>query len=151
MRSAVVAVLTLVAVSCADESKPGPVPVKCVDSCNPSACEISALEPDANACAVGQSMHTASLSALKLASPLCNSDDDCVIRSTAIDCKGVVRIDLCNDIMHRDAAARWDPDQLCTRILERTPDNGFRCAIQASCAGPAVARCRGGECVGAHL
>ena len=151
MRFVVVPLLTLILASCADDSKPGPLPLKCVDDGNPSACELSASEPDVNACALGQSMHTATLSALKLASPLCNSDADCVIRSTAIDCKGVVRINLCDDIMHRDAAARWNPDQLCTRILERTPDNGFGCAIQASCAGPTLARCRGGECVGAHL
>ena len=112
---------------------------------------MSQLEPDANACALGQSLHSAQLAALKLASPLCSVDADCVARSTAIDCRGVVRIDLCADIMHRDAAARWDPAQLCSRILERTPDNGLSCAIQASCAAPVHARCRGGECVRAHL
>ena len=151
MRSVVVALLTLVTASCAEDSKPLPVPLKCVDSGNPSACEISTQEPDANACALGQTMHTATLSALKLASPLCNSDADCVAQSTAIDCKGVVRINLCDDILHREAAARWNPDQLCTRILERTPDNGFSCAIEASCTAPSMARCRGGECVRAHL
>jgi hypothetical protein len=152
MRFEVVTLLTLTALGCADEgSKPGPTTTKCVQDGNPAACEISALEPDANACALGQSMHSATLSALKVASPLCSNDADCVARSTAIDCRGVVRINLCDDVMHRDAASRWNPDQLCARILERTPDNGLSCAIEAACAAPSLARCRGGECVRAHL
>ncbi len=153
MRFRVVVVLTFAALSGCEDDDPvkAQAPAKCVADGNQAACEMSQQEPEANACAFGQSMHTATLAALKLASPLCNADSDCIARSTAIDCRGVVRIDLCDDVMHRDAASQWNPEQLCTRILERTPDNGLSCAIQASCAAPIAARCRGGECVRAHL
>src|SRR5262245_61434615 len=108
MRRAVVTALTLLAHGCAPAPSAAPPTAKCVDDGDRAAWEVSVLGTDATACALGQSMHSATLAALKLPAPACTRDDDCVARSAELDCRGIVRIDLCDEVMHRDAAAHWN-------------------------------------------
>ena len=142
--------LVLLITGCADEGKQSELP-RCAPDSRDAACDLSSTnEPESSACAIGQSIRTDALAALKLGAPSCYKDSDCVTFSTNLDCK-VARIDLCSAVMHRDAAAKWDPDALCARLLERVSDPDTSCAIEASCIAPGLPRCRGGACVAAHL
>ena len=149
MRFGFVSLVAGLTIGGADEGKGGAE--RCGPDSHDPACDLATTtDTESSACAIGQRLRSDALSTLKLGAPSCFKDADCVTFSTRLDC-GVARINLCWDVMHRDAAAKWNPDALCAKVQERVSDPNTSCAIEASCIAPGLARCRGGACVAAHL
>jgi hypothetical protein len=96
------------------------------------------------ACEVGPDIWQQAVAQLVTSQPVCGRDDDCVRLDTSIACHGL-SIDLCGEVMHRQAAARWDAGALCESIEAVSSPSDYACAQQASCIDARPA-CIAGVC-----
>lgn len=98
--------------------------------------------PSVDLCEVGQQAYDDALSAFVASSPRCTADDQCVHVPADVECSRF-SVALCGVVVHRDIAANWDPEQVCSRLASYPRDTS--CSIEASCAQSEPA-CEQGSC-----
>jgi hypothetical protein len=128
----------------------GPALVFALMACGQDGEADSIADLGPTACEIGPGIARAAIRDLHTNAPACVSDDECVMLDTKLRCRGYAR-ELCGDIVHRAAAARWSADDVCTEIEDASLPSDLECATQASCANPGRPVCRAGECVGSAL
>lgn len=122
------AVLTLLLAACGNESGR-----EDASASGPSNCDI-AVEVQGEMVAE-----------LRSSSPLCQRDEDCVHVDTRIEAAGA-SVDLCGDVLHREAAARWDATAAAVLVEMRLRPSELSCGVQAACANGRPACAPSGQC-----
>ncbi|MDB4985710.1 MAG: hypothetical protein JWN04_888 [Myxococcaceae bacterium] len=116
-----------------------------------SLCTLSACGDDQadgpTACEAGPSIVSEAIRSLLASEPPCARDADCVSVSFDVACGGYSTVS-CNEIVHRDTAARWNAAAVCKHIDDVTVASNYSCSTLAACLGPGVPTCRAGKCTG---
>jgi len=113
-----------------------------------AACGDDADGP--TACEVGPEIVSAATSSVRSEQFTCARDEECVLINLDVECAGYSTVG-CGDIIHRDAAARWDADEVCRDIDRASVPSPLHCSLQASCVDVGRPVCRRGQCVGDKL
>jgi hypothetical protein len=119
----------------------------CLLICLVAACADEDQQADnAPACEEAQKLTLAALENRRLLQPACSTDDECVAVPIKVH-GGSVSLDLCSTVLHREAAAKWDPAAFGELLAMRFPAGQYGCDISASCIN-SVPVCRAGQCIG---
>jgi hypothetical protein len=101
-------------------------------------------------CEVGPKILYAAMDRVGDEPSLCTRDEDCTTITYGVRCGGFSAY-LCDAIVHRKAAALWDPSAICDQIERASVPSDIGCDISASCGGPnGVPVCRSGMCTGSE-
>lgn len=116
------------------------------------ACVASALlacagshEPE-DACRIALSMRDEALAEAQNDPPRCQSDADCVVFSSRVEC-GAVSLGDCGIIAHREVARRYAAMSVPDKVCRAVADSELGCWVGPACARTGSPVCLAGNCV----
>jgi hypothetical protein len=92
-------------------------------------------------------MRDQALSKAEHDAPACQSDDDCVVISLAVECPQVVYLRDCGFVVHREVARRYAEMGVNAAICHAVEGAETSCSLGPSCLATGAPECREGVCL----
>lgn len=102
-------------------------------------------------CSVATHLRDQALDQAFADAPVCQSDTDCVVLSTAIRCDSVLNLTDCGFVVHREVANSYAKQRVQDRVCDAVETAQFGCQLQPLCIGQGEPTCVAGECVAGSL